>query len=585
MKSEQVLPTEPYSHRLPSVEMSPLIKRANVLNGSQTVNDSNISIGNRSKNLQTKSSSFVTVDDEINRCYFKDSNAEDKSKHLFDGVCAYVHQKQTENYQSLESAKSLVLELGGKISNTLGISCTHFLVCDSVLEETDELVQKANAFCLKIVTPAWVLESGDRREVLDPENFLTKFLKIQESLDNRRLSNRSRARSLRSLEPAPIPAEETAIDSGIEINSSANKPTILPKPLSATPSKLNFDLRGSLARLKSSTPSSIGKAATQKGKDTNTTTDKNDKTDDSIFAQPSLPIPNNILSKFQKQSEAFNECSQSVQIGWEAESSSFGNNASNDNCNSALNENTREKSDSGAKFEIGKKKQRVFQVTNLPSEQRQLAQCMIEELGGKFSSIDAFDPQTTHLVCKAPMKSEKFLSSVARGLWVLSYDYLEQSLKTGRFLNEEDFEWGSEKLGLATVHANQVKVAASAKRWRMSLNGNHHSGAYSNWKVLLHVPKNKIKGLSSILSAGGAEVLEIQPPFSNIYGATHAFIDRDKVDCGLISCSQLSAVGVHCLKPEYIADFLIVENVSIDAYRVIDAPEATEPVCKRVRMI
>ena len=588
IKSEQVLPTEPYSHPIPSVEITPLVKRTKILSGTQTLNESSAISSNRLKKIQRTSSS-ITMDDEINRCYFESSNDQSKMKQLFDEFCVFCHRNHAENDDNFDSLKAAVLEMGGKLSDNLNISCTHFVVSDSVLAEHDDVIRKAKSFSLKIVSPQWVFESQKRGEVLDFKLFEAKPLKTIENSDARRMSGRSRVKNLKSLEPAPIPAEETANDSGIdtEINSTAGKSHILPKPQnSATPSKLNFDLRGSLAKLKSTTPSSVGKAtslSSQKSKDSSTDMINDRKYDDSVFAQPTVPISSNILSKFQKNSDAFNECSQSVQIGWEAESNSFGNNnTSNENCN----ETEEGKSiGSGAMFEMGKKKPRVFQVTNLPSEQRLLAKHMTEELGGRFSSVDAFDLQSTHLLCKVPMKSEKFLASVARGLWVLSYDYLEQSLKAGRFLNEEDFEWGSEKLGLASIHSNHIKLATSARRWRLALSGGRDIGAYSNWKVLLHVPKNKIKGLSSILNAGGAEILEIQPPFSNVYLATHAFIERDKVDCGLINCSQLCSVGINCLKPEYIADFLIHENVNIEAYRVADAPEAMEPVCKRVRMI
>ena len=36
---------------------------------------------------------------------------------------------------------------------------------------------------------------------------------------------------------------------------------------------------------------------------------------------------------------------------------------------------------------------------------------------------------------------EKYLGAVACGLWILKPDYLEDSKKAGKWLNEEDYEW------------------------------------------------------------------------------------------------------------------------------------------------
>lgn len=60
----------------------------------------------------------------------------------------------------------------------------------------------------------------------------------------------------------------------------------------------------------------------------------------------------------------------------------------------------------------------------------------IEALGGTVCEESAqFDPTCTHLICSKPNQSEKTLSVIASGRWLLCPAYVEESFKAGHFLN------------------------------------------------------------------------------------------------------------------------------------------------------
>ncbi|XP_032344108.1 DNA topoisomerase 2-binding protein 1 isoform X1 [Camelus ferus] len=213
------------------------------------------------------------------------------------------------------------------------------------------------------------------------------------------------------------------------------------------------------------------------------------------------------------------------------------------------------------------KKQYTFQLSSLNPQER-IDYChLIEKLGGLVIEKQCFDPSCTHIVVGHPLRNEKYLGSVAAGKWVLHRSYLEACRTAGRFVPEEDYEWGSSSIldVLTGISAQQRKLALAAMRWRKKIQQRHESGivegAFSGWKVILHVDQSREAGFKRLLQSGGAKVLPGHS-VSLFKEATHLFSDFSKLkqgDSG-VNIAEAAAQNVHCLKTEYIADYLMQES-------------------------
>ncbi|XP_074756761.1 DNA topoisomerase 2-binding protein 1 isoform X2 [Athene noctua] len=180
-------------------------------------------------------------------------------------------------------------------------------------------------------------------------------------------------------------------------------------------------------------------------------------------------------------------------------------------------------------------KHRKFQLSSLNPQERFDYCHLIEELGGIVLEKQCFDPSCTHIVVGHPLRNEKFLASMAAGKWVLHRSYLEACRGAGCFVQEEDYEWGSNSIlnVLSGINVNQKKLALAAMRWRKKI----HKGRQET-------------GIVEVFSGHSVSLFK---------EATHLFADFSKLkpDDTRVSVAEAAAQGVNCLKPEYIADYLI----------------------------
>uniref|UniRef100_A0A8C0MIZ8 DNA topoisomerase 2-binding protein 1 n=2 Tax=Canis lupus familiaris TaxID=9615 RepID=A0A8C0MIZ8_CANLF len=213
------------------------------------------------------------------------------------------------------------------------------------------------------------------------------------------------------------------------------------------------------------------------------------------------------------------------------------------------------------------KKQYIFQLSSLNPQER-IDYChLIEKLGGLVIEKQCFDPNCTHIVVGHPLRNEKYLASVAAGKWVLHRSYLEACRTAGHFVLEEDYEWGSSSIldVLTGINVQQRRLALAAMRWRKKIQQRQESGivegAFSGWKVILHVDQSREAGFKRLLQSGGAKVLpgHSVPLFKE---ATHLFSDFNKLkpDDSGVNIAEAAAQNVYCLKTEYIADYLMQES-------------------------
>ncbi|XP_062515664.1 DNA topoisomerase 2-binding protein 1-like isoform X2 [Corticium candelabrum] len=199
----------------------------------------------------------------------------------------------------------------------------------------------------------------------------------------------------------------------------------------------------------------------------------------------------------------------------------------------------------------------VFQLSGLDRDEKMDYSALIETLGGKFYDYDYYVTSASHLVAGKASRTEKFMAMVAAGKWVLHKSYLEASRQAGKFVKEEQHEWGKEVSG----KEKPTELAKAAKRWRVKINteksDDQMSGAFRGWRVLLAVDGPRKAGFQRLLEAGGATIVSSRPPFCDVHSATHAFINMKGQSLLLVDIAKLKSAGVLCLTPDYIGEYLV----------------------------
>ncbi|KAK3541594.1 hypothetical protein QTP86_033095 [Hemibagrus guttatus] len=220
---------------------------------------------------------------------------------------------------------------------------------------------------------------------------------------------------------------------------------------------------------------------------------------------------------------------------------------------------------------VVKKEPPRFQLSSLNPQERIDYSHLIEELGGILLEKQCFDPSCTHIIVGYPLRNEKYLAAMAAGKWILHRSYLEACRAEGYFIPEEDYEWGSQSIldVLPSINSQQKRLALAALRWRKSLQGcKDKDGAFGGWTVMLNIDQARDAGFRRLLQSGGAKVLP--SPSSSLYKeTTHLFADFSRLGPNdvRVDVTEAMAYGVKCLRPEYIADYLMQEpSPPMDAY-------------------
>ncbi|XP_076455741.1 DNA topoisomerase 2-binding protein 1-A-like [Babylonia areolata] len=204
----------------------------------------------------------------------------------------------------------------------------------------------------------------------------------------------------------------------------------------------------------------------------------------------------------------------------------------------------------------------IILTSGMATPERIEFSAVIERLGGTVLEKSQFDPQCTHVVVAKPSRNEKFLAAVATGRWVLHKSYLIACRQEGRFVREEDHEWGNPAMShlMQTLDSQSYSLGTSAHKWRHKLQAlkktkGGDQGAYQGWQVILLTEPKREDNFRRLLSAGGATVLNLRPPFTEVE-ATHCFVEMHKVKLSESDLQALVTGVTHILKPEFIAAHL-----------------------------
>ncbi|XP_068566212.1 DNA topoisomerase 2-binding protein 1 [Cebidichthys violaceus] len=223
-----------------------------------------------------------------------------------------------------------------------------------------------------------------------------------------------------------------------------------------------------------------------------------------------------------------------------------------------------------------------FQLSSLSPQERIDYSHLIEELGGVVLDKQSFDPSCSHIIVGTPLRNEKYLAAMAAGKWILHRSYLETCRSVDRFIREDEYEWGSSSIldALPSITSQQRRLALAAMRWRKTLQGrSEQEGAFSGWTVMLNIDQNRESGFRRLLQSGRAKVLPSPSP-SLYKEASHLFADFSRLKPGdfRVDVSEATSHGVQCLKPEYIADYLMQEPTPpIELYHLTEAASEEAP--------
>ncbi|XP_061623225.1 SMC5-SMC6 complex localization factor protein 1 isoform X3 [Phyllopteryx taeniolatus] len=129
----------------------------------------------------------------------------------------------------------------------------------------------------------------------------------------------------------------------------------------------------------------------------------------------------------------------------------------------------------------------------------------IYHLSGKYIGGSVYQTACTHLIIPHVLASEKFLASCAAGKWVVTPDYVLDSVRNGSWLPEGLYE--------VAIPRGTMSAFYPARHWRKNVTSGAITGAFQGWKVLLMVQDaSRSIMFKRVLEAGTAIVYSYPPP-------------------------------------------------------------------------
>ncbi|KAI7805505.1 putative microcephalin [Triplophysa rosa] len=106
-----------------------------------------------------------------------------------------------------------------------------------------------------------------------------------------------------------------------------------------------------------------------------------------------------------------------------------------------LNEKTSEMCSKRATMKKDRyiKKNRSLVMTSMPTEKQEVVFQLIRSLGG-FTVVDNVCESTTHVVAASPRRTLNILLGIARGCWILSFEWILWCLEHRQWVPEEPYE-------------------------------------------------------------------------------------------------------------------------------------------------
>ena len=204
---------------------------------------------------------------------------------------------------------------------------------------------------------------------------------------------------------------------------------------------------------------------------------------------------------------------------------------------------------------------KFFMTSGIGPDVQEEFYSFLERIGVSFATNSICEPSATHVIAQKISRSEKMLGSIASGKWLLHPSYMVDSLKAGKLLPEDKYEWGSTKNDLINDLSSdqEVKLAKASCRLRMR----RHNGldpVFSGFKAIIHTNEQRKLSFKRLLEFGGGKVINseqhVKPPYSDPKDATHCIAEPKKLPKQSIDFMALANKGVAVVSPLYINEFL-----------------------------
>ncbi|GFS20367.1 ankyrin repeat domain-containing protein 32 [Elysia marginata] len=172
----------------------------------------------------------------------------------------------------------------------------------------------------------------------------------------------------------------------------------------------------------------------------------------------------------------------------------------------------------------------------------------------------------THLVCERIICSDKFLVACAQGAWILTPQFVEDSVAVGKWLPETEY------VHRVSNHQESAELVSAAQRWqwRKQMFNEH---PFSGWTVAVLVEGEERVKYKKILSLGGASVVPLKLPLAdNQYVADLTYVFMDQAH--LQSVSHLQDFGLICVQLSFITDTILKDEV-LDPFQYLLQPSNT----------
>ncbi|KAI6210087.1 DNA topoisomerase 2-binding protein 1 [Aphelenchoides besseyi] len=203
----------------------------------------------------------------------------------------------------------------------------------------------------------------------------------------------------------------------------------------------------------------------------------------------------------------------------------------------------------------------------------------VSKLLGTQTVLD-YKPSVTHAVYANLVKSEKLMSAIAAGKWIVSLDYIRDSLSCRRWLGEETYEFGNprSRSRINSSNDDSIKIADACYRWRLKATTDPtFRGAFQNWKVLLYMRNKSAKKsiFKNVIEAGGGEVTfrENLSELSSFANYTIVLAADNDPRCTRMELQRMITNGIKCFKLEYMGYFLIENTPTQMPYSQIYHPK------------
>ena len=164
-------------------------------------------------------------------------------------------------------------------------------------------------------------------------------------------------------------------------------------------------------------------------------------------------------------------------------------------------------------------------------------------------------------------KSSKYFCALARGIYILHLDFITDSLKEGKFLKPELYEYGNPKfkpnITEAKVNDEVINGPYICRQKILKDKEKYSEGLFTGMKFILKVNSDKREIFRNVIMCGGGFVYDSEGTFKA------AVLKREKIDFCLIDeakalsrddKSTLQVCSINVKNVRFIYDYLLSKN-------------------------